>query len=265
MILFYTGTGNSEYIARKIARRTGDGVVSIGRIIKEERQAAHGEPQTGSKPPDLSSPDHPYVISVPTYCWRMPRLVEEFFQRHELSPGRPVYFIFNCGDSTGNAVGHARKLCEAKGWTLMGFAQVLMPENFVTMFPCPSADKAEQIIRAADPVIDELATCIAEGRPFPDYHPKMRVATLINPLFYKLFVHDRRFYANDSCTSCGRCLRLCPLDNIRLSETDGRPRWQGDCTQCMACICGCPEGAIHYGRKTIGKTRYFMEPADRRR
>ena len=37
---------------------------------------------------------------------------------------------------------------------------------------------------------------------------------------------------------------------------DGRPVWNGRCTHCMACICGCPVSAIEYGRASRGKARY---------
>ena len=30
----------------------------------------------------------------------------------------------------------------------------------------------------------------------------------------------------------------------------------GRCTHCMACICGCPAGAIEYGTASRGKPRY---------
>ena len=57
------------------------------------------------------------------------------------------------------------------------------------------------------------------------------------------------------CIGCGKCEKVCPLDNIRLKK--GKPEWGGDCTHCMACICSCPREAIEYGKKTLGKRRYL--------
>ena len=56
------------------------------------------------------------------------------------------------------------------------------------------------------------------------------------------------------CTGCGACVRACMLNNVSL--TDGRPVWGKNCTHCMACICGCPQKAIEYGKKSVGKPRY---------
>ena len=53
----------------------------------------------------------------------------------------------------------------------------------------------------------------------------------------------------EKCISCGKCAQLCPLNNIQL--VDGKPRWGSSCTQCMACICRCPQEAIEYGRLRI--------------
>lgn len=40
---------------------------------------------------------------------------------------------------------------------------------------------------------------------------------------------------------------------------EGKPHWEGHCTHCMACICGCPQHAIEYGKKSQGKPRYRCE------
>ena len=78
----------------------------------------------------------------------------------------------------------------------------------------------------------------------------------VNLLFYPLFVKARGYHATEACTGCGTCTALCPLNNIRME--DRRPVWGKNCTQCMACIGGCPAGAVEYGDKTRGKVRYYL-------
>ena len=60
-----------------------------------------------------------------------------------------------------------------------------------------------------------------------------------------------------ACIGCGKCEKLCPLNNITLQNA--RPVWGSNCTQCMACICYCPTRAIEYGKKSAGKPRYHFE------
>ena len=67
-------------------------------------------------------------------------------------------------------------------------------------------------------------------------------------------IKDKPFRVLDTCIGCGLCEKNCVMSNITMQ--DGRPVWNGNCTHCMACICGCPEAAIEYGKKSVGKPRY---------
>lgn len=85
-----------------------------------------------------------------------------------------------------------------------------------------------------------------------------------NPVWCKYKLRARDFYTTDQCIGCGKCVRLCPLNNITLK--DGRPVWSDQCTHCMACIGNCPTEAIEYGTITqekepynFGKYRYVVE------
>ena len=73
-------------------------------------------------------------------------------------------------------------------------------------------------------------------------------------MFYRFAVNTGPFYTTDACVGCGKCAKLCPLNNITLA--DGKPQWGKNCTQCMACICKCPTEAIEYGTRSKGKPRY---------
>lgn len=114
-----------------------------------------------------------------------------------------------------------------------------MPENYVAMFPVPGQDGGEHI-RKENPL----------PRQEISLHWHRFLSTVVNPVFYKLFVHAGKFRTTERCTGCGACVRLCPLSNIRLE--DGSPVWGSDCTHCMACICRCPEQAIEYGKASLG-------------
>mgnify|MGYP002728531920 CR=1 FL=1 len=63
--------------------------------------------------------------------------------------------------------------------------------------------------------------------------------------------------ANDKCIGCGKCAKMCPLNNIKLKNS--KPVWGKNCTHCMACICLCPTEAIEYGKKSVGKPRYHLD------
>ena len=131
-----------------------------------------------------------------------------------------------------------------------------MPENYIAMFSAPEEPEAKKIIQKALPVIDEISGAIKNGRALQEpVNITGRIeSSVINPVFYAMSVKDRPFTVSNSCTGCGLCESLCPMNNITVRE--GKPVWKGNCTHCMACICHCPQEAIEYGRASVGKPRY---------
>ena len=246
MILWYSGTGNSRYTAEHIADITGDEVVSLNDKLR-------------TKDYILASVPDRLVFATPTYAWRIPRIVSDWILKTELPAGIPVWFVMTCGSETGNAAKYNMELCSEKNLRYMGTAQIIMPENFITMFTAPEKDEAEKIITEAEPVIRTVGETIAKGEELPAPRCNLydrAMSRIVNPVFYSLFVKADGFYAKDSCIGCGKCVSVCPLGNIRM--TDGKPSWGKNCTQCMACICRCPAEAIEYGNKAKGKPRYHL-------
>lgn len=243
MILYYSGTGNSEHIARKLGTALNEELHKLFYEFREESVSR------------LRS-ETPWVICTPTYGWQIPHIVRDWFRRAELSGCRDVYFVLTCGDSVGAAAKYAKKLCDEKELNFKGLAKVVMPENYIAMFSAPEETKAKEIIREADSLIPVIAEKIAgsEDLPMEKQFGGMLLSSAVNAGFYKFTLSDKKFTVSDACISCCLCEKLCPLENIHLSS--GRPVWLGNCTHCMACICHCPVHAIEYGKSSIGKTRY---------
>lgn len=249
MIIYFSGTGNSRYVANMInsAIDDEDEIVALNDLIK-----------SGIQRPLLS--EKPFVFVVPTYGWRIPRIVSNFIREADFGCNNKAYFVMTCGDGTGNAAAYAKKLCAEKGLVFMGLASVVMPENYIAMFAVPDRVQAEAIIKQAEPGMRSIAEYIKNGQQLPSEAVTLVdrfLSNVVNPIFYRFFVSAKGFYATDQCVACGKCVRLCPLNNVRLLESN-KPEWGGECTHCMACICGCPEEAIEYKNKSKGKPRYYL-------
>jgi ferredoxin len=244
MIVYFTGTGNSRYIAQMIADKTGDQIVDAGECIKESRKSA------------LTS-DRPWVFAAPTYAWRLPRVFVDYLLRSSFAGSKEAYFVMTCGDDIGNAGKDIQKLCTKKSFTYMGVFPSLMPENYVAMFDVPDKEKAAKIIKAAEEKLQNAIPFITKREPFPTarigFSDCLKTA-VANPMLYRFVVKAAPFYTTDACVGCGKCAQHCPLNNITL--IDGKPRWGKSCTHCMACICKCPTKAIEYGNRSKGKPRY---------
>lgn len=248
MIIFFSGTGNSEYVARRLGELTGQKVMDLFDRIK------------GSNLEPLHSED-PWVVVAPVYAWKLPRLVEEHLIKSTLEGSSDIYYVLTCGDGVAGAGRYAEQLSSRISKTYKGLAPVVMPENYIAMFPVPDREESLQIIEDAEESIRTLADRIRKGENF-DAKPGSRfMSSVINWFFYTFALKDRKFAADDKCNGCGLCENVCPLNNVEIKN--GKPMWKGSCTHCMRCICMCPQEAIEYGNASRGKWRY-MCPALRK-
>lgn len=245
MIMCFSGTGNSRFAAEKIAEITGDELVCLNDYMKDGYKG------------NLVS-EKPFVLVCPTYAWRVPLVVERFLETVRLEGSEDMYFVLTCGSSTAGAQKYAMKLCDRLGKNFKGFRTVVMPENYIAMFNVPDKEEAGQIVKEAIPVIGDAAETIAQGRELTEKIPVFGtvMSTVVNWFFFKFLVKDKGFHLEKECTSCGQCVKLCPVNNIRLE--DGKPVWGGNCTHCMACICGCPSECIEYKNASRKRRRYWF-------
>lgn len=247
MILCFSGTGNSRFVAEKIADETNDIIVNLNDKIKNNDYS------------DISANGRLTVVT-PTYAWRIPRIVTEWIEKTKISDVSGARFVMTCGGEVGNAEKHNMLLCKKKGFEYMGTAQILMPENYIAMFDAPQINEAKQIVNDALPDIKTAVDCILKNQPFDKLNITLKdkmLSGIVNDVFYPVCVKSKAFYATDDCVSCGKCVKLCPLNNINLNN--GKPVWGNNCTHCMVCICYCPVKAIEYGNKSKNKPRYHIE------
>ena len=244
MILFFSGTGNSRYCARRLGEALQDTCVDAFHYI---RDGIAGE----------FASQKPWVFVCPTYCWQIPRAFSQFLRRAKLSGSRDVYFVMTCGGEVGNAPAANRALCAELGLVCHGTFSIVMPDNYIIMFPAPTPEETQKLLAAAPAALQNCADTILAGKEAPEHTPgfadKLK-SGVVNSLFYRFNMQPKKFTVSDARISCGKCEKVCPLGNIRMQ--DGKPVWGNRCTHCMACISDCPAVAIEYGKSTRGKARY---------
>ena len=213
MILYFSGTGNSNYVAKRIADALGDALVNLNDRIKASDTSSV---ETGER----------VIIVTPTYAWRIPRVVRDWLRKTELRGAKQAWFVMTCGSEIGNADKYNRELCTEKSVACMGTAQIVMPENYIAMFSAPQADKARQIVAKAEPDIDRAIAAIQANQPFAPTRNNLYdrfMSGPVNPIFYKFFVKANAFTVSDACIGCGQCAKRCPMNNVTLK--DGKPVW----------------------------------------
>ena len=104
MILYFSGTGNSRYVAERIAKALGDELLSMNDRIK----ADDNSPVTS---------DERLIIVTPTYAWRIPRIVRDWLAKTDVPGAKQVWFVMTCGSEIGNAAKYNCALCREKQLT----------------------------------------------------------------------------------------------------------------------------------------------------
>ena len=249
MVLYFSATGNTEYAAKEIAKIIGDESLNL---LQKIRTSDYSEIHS----------EKPFVICAPIYVCEMPYFMSRFLKRVKLTGTREVYFVFTSGGYSGCASVLAHSLCRKKGLIYKGSADIIMPRNYIAsdMYPMQDTPTIRAKIEESKKLIEQTAAIIKEGGKLKSRHVFLFETLIIVPfvpVWIKLKLTTKAFYVKDSCLGCGKCAKVCPLNNINIVEN--KPEWGKKCTHCMACICNCPKDSIEYGTITVGKERYLFK------
>ena len=237
MIYYFTGAGNSRYVASRIAQAIGDQTAFIPKNI----------------PTQIPDNGEPVGFVMPVYFWGIPTIVQRFAQQVQLIGYHYTYTVLTPSGSSGDAVSLFEK---ALGRKVDAHFSVLMPDTYAPMFECGDRAKSDAILERAEVEIDSIIQQI-KSRATGNLDPHRGMGKLYTVTMYPLYLRSttRRFAANDACTGCGLCASLCPDQFITIH--DGRPTWrEGHCNLCFACLHHCPHFAIQYGRNSRKHGQY---------
>ncbi len=246
MIIYFSATGNSEYVAKSIASLCDDEIINMTDYLKNNSVL------------DKTS-EKPYVIVCPVYISTIPVIISNLLKKSKLSGNKNIYFIMTCAGSGISAASmDALKIANTLKLDYKGIEHISMPQDYLMFFTVQDSTTNELKLKEAFKKIPSLAATINSNQDFNKnkvgFFHKLSIKPVIW-LFDKFFIKPKKFYTTDECVACGLCQKVCPLNNIKL--VDNKPIWDKNCIHCSACINRCPKKAIEYGKKTIGKNRYI--------
>ena len=259
MIFYFTGTGNSQYVAQSMLA-PGEKLFSIKDAVWS--RAYTYEVQEGEKT----------GFVFPVYFGGLPTIVVHFIRHLQLKGSNPdcTYLILTNGGGPMAADRMFRTHMEKKGYPVDIIYSLTMPDNYCILYDVPSEEEERKTLDKAESHLSFLKTILLndmgdgdakhESSDYPvtgairPYHSgkKERMTT---KLIYPLYIRGRKtkkFWVDDQCVGCHTCEQRCPAHAIKLINE--RPVWVKD--QCVFCL-GCLRcGAIHYGKADAKHGRY---------
>ena len=245
IIYYFTGTGNSLAAAKTICARLGDcELVSI--------------PTLAGSPAEIVPVADRVGIVCPVYDLGLPSIVAAFAERLNLTGTGYCFAVLTMGGMGGSALHQLDGILQKhKSRQLDAAFTVRMPGNFVPLYEPPQGKKLKDILAQSQERIDGIAGMIDKGLIVrPGMSP---FSSLLKRFMYAGFIEqvhsaDKKFIADEKCTSCGTCALVCPVKNIVMENE--KPSWKHHCELCFACMHFCPVAAIQWGPKTAKRGRY---------
>lgn len=271
IVYYFTGTGNSLVIARKITNLLSSTIVPISSLLSQST---------------ITPKEKIIGIVFPCYLAQLsglPLIVEEFIQKLNVNPDSYIFAVCTYGGfGPVNYIptfGFMRKLINKSKLPNISEFSIKMPLNNLDYdhIPLPINRNHEKMFSYTDKKIEKIIKYIKNKKhnnnwvfsrllylftkPLFSFLGKYVIASLkehakcenANDLSYRELIHysDTSIYSTDNCNACSTCVKVCPVQNIIIENR--RPKWLHKCEMCLACDEWCPQKAIHHWCKTIGK------------
>ena len=242
-IYYYSGTGNSLWTAHKLSETLGD-----AQKISIKLSTAN----------PVCSASEIIGIIFPVHIWGLPEPIIEFVNRLEIDSSKYYFAVgVNAGQVAATLI-QLKKLMQARGLNLCSGFSINLPSNYIPWGGAISPEKQQKLFLEAIDKIKRIASSIRAKQQLPPDKGPAWQNIILSMIYRKSFPYvtkmDKSFWADEKCTNCAICEKICPALNI--SVTNGKPSWKNRCEQCFACLQWCPEEAIQYGKNTSKKKRY---------
>lgn len=243
-IYYFSGTGNSLFIAKKLHEALEDSeLIPIIQALKEK---------------DRKIIAHKVVLVFPVYALTIPLPVRDFLKKFDF---KDVSYFSAIATRLGLFFDDFKRIEKyTKPKKLNSHFIINMGNNDVKQknYQCPTIDVINKLESAAIKKLEIINNIITseknyfeqdstylEPPSFGNFRDKL-VWWLVPKMmtFSKLIGGVNYFYTNSNCNGCGLCARICLSGKI--SMNDNTPVWNKKilCHMCYACVNFCPKRAI---------------------
>jgi len=258
LILYFSGTGNTEFVAQYIKKHLSCDMFEIELF-----------PLELFKSENISKYDT-LIFGFPVYAFDIPVFIQEYLEDIPITKTKYVFIFCTKALSSGIALKHTIEIFNNLGYNPLGYADVKMPGSDGLAFLRKDSTMARKVTNrdfSKIEGVDDLVSRIKEvTNASEDSDVKRFYLEIDSNIFFRLCSGimknifpvmekwiKRKFWADKNCVKCKKCETICPAKNIKVNE---KVYFGNNCYLCMRCVHQCPKEAIQIGRKTIGKFRW---------
>lgn len=247
-IYYFSGTGNSLYVAKELQKRIPEtNLIPIVKLKDKDVIETNGET---------------VGFIFPIHFMTAPLIVMDTLKRLDLKSAKYIFAITTrYGTPCGVMFNKIEKILNKKGKNLNSFLAVNMVSNdpkFKDWHPA-TTEEIEKLESEIQNRLNSLTEIIINKE---NYHKKdSHITYPVNSIMEHLgtlaiqITGDGReeFYSDSKCSGCGICEKVCLSKKIKLINK--RPEWQKNkkCFSCYACINYCPEQSIQIKSNSLMK------------
>ncbi|MBR1737635.1 MAG: EFR1 family ferrodoxin [Firmicutes bacterium] len=230
-VCFFTASGNCLYVAERI----GGTLLSIPQLIRQDK---------------IEITDDAVGIVCPVYAVEMPMMVYDFMLKAKIKT-EYFFFIYTYGMGYAEAFTHAELAARKTKLTLDYINAVQMVDNYLPIFDMqdqidtlPQKNVEGQIKQICNDVMQrkqKKVTVTPENKAAMEMYSKSHAANILKKDTALSYI------VNDACVCCGVCAKVCPANNITVTD---KVRFSDRCEVCYACLHNCPQNAIHLKKET---------------
>lgn len=239
-IIYFSGTGNTKYIAEKMKEAISTKDIKVDLINIEKDRI-------------IPSIYDYIIIGGPVYVERYPEILLKYLEDNLYNyTGICMMYSTQGADKHTPVFKHAMKRLKHLNVTYYNY--LAMPNNFYTfMLKKSPKDEEIKLIKQASLKAQSMILDFLNGKVNNYEISNIRVSMseiiykLVYPFFRKLLMRKLKIDKN-KCIECGVCEKFCPAKSIKITP---ELKINDDCTFCQRCIHSCPKNAFLYKGKPI--------------
>ncbi|MBD3192129.1 MAG: hypothetical protein GF308_15900 [Candidatus Heimdallarchaeota archaeon] len=260
MIFYFSGTGNTWWIAKTIQEK----LLEEGFKVEKHSIESPIFKEQGKIDQIIENVDY-IGIGYPIYGSDMPDSFYEFITKLPTVEDKQAFIFTTMLSFSGDGALVARRRLKKKGFCVKQAINIPMPNNvklpypIFRSFPSHNQRQIEKIKIKATKKVDKFVKKFVKGKKWLEGRDPISIlVALIQRVPMKIIGWSRFaknfFVDRKDCIDCLQCVNYCPTNNIQFKNDQFS--WGDNCIACLRCYNLCPTNAIQYKKATLNKKKY---------